>query len=63
MPKPSGSPDQRVDVPNPIPVYVTYFTVAPSADGVTFRPDRYNRDAPLLSRVKLTPDKIADASQ
>ena len=63
MPKPNGSPDQRVDVPNPIPVYVTYFTVAPSADGVTFRPDRYNRDAPLLSRVKLTPDKIADASQ
>lgn len=62
MPKASGSADQRVDVPDPIPVYITYFTVAPSTDGVTFRPDRYNRDAPLLSRVKLTPDNVADAS-
>ena len=63
MPHATGQPDQHVDVPDPIPVYVTYFTVAPSADGVTFRPDRYHRDATLLSRVKLTPDKVADATR
>lgn len=62
MPQASGQADERVDVPKPVPVYVTYFTVAPSADGVVFRPDRYNRDAPLLARVKLKSDSIADAA-
>ena len=55
-PKPDGQPDERVDVPDPVPVYITYFTVAPSADGVTFRPDRYNRDEKLLARVILDGD-------
>jgi murein L,D-transpeptidase YcbB/YkuD len=52
-PVPSGQPDERVDVPNPVPVYITYFTVAPTRDGVAFRPDRYDRDEKLLARVKL----------
>jgi murein L,D-transpeptidase YcbB/YkuD len=52
-PVPSGEPEERVDVPNPVPVYITYFTVAPSADGVVFRTDHYGRDAKLLARVKL----------
>ena len=56
MPKADGGADERVDVPDPVPVYLTYFTVAPSADGVTFRPDRYNRDEKLLARVKLDSD-------
>ena len=47
---------ERVDVPDPVPVYLTYFTVAPSPDGVVFRPDRYNRDQKLLARVKLDAD-------
>jgi murein L,D-transpeptidase YcbB/YkuD len=55
-PKPDGTPDERVDVPDPVPVYITYFTVAPSADGVTFRPDLYNRDENLLARVILDGD-------
>ncbi len=53
MPQPSGEPDERVDVPDPVPIYITYFTVAPSAEGVEFRPDRYGRDAKLLARVQL----------
>ena len=53
VPKPSGAPDERVDVPDPVPVYITYFTVAPTKDGVAFRPDRYDRDEKLLARVKL----------
>jgi murein L,D-transpeptidase YcbB/YkuD len=61
-PTPSGQPDERVDVPNPVPVYITYFTVAPGgADGVTFRPDRYNRDEKLLARVKLEGDAVLAA--
>lgn len=49
----SGEPEERVDVPDPVPVYITYFTVAPAKDGVAFRPDRYDRDEKLLARVKL----------
>ncbi|HET9810834.1 MAG TPA: L,D-transpeptidase family protein [Sphingomicrobium sp.] len=52
-PEPSGQADERVDVPDPVPVYISYFTAAPTADGIAFRPDRYNRDDKLLARVKL----------
>jgi murein L,D-transpeptidase YcbB/YkuD len=31
-------------------VYITYLTVAPTADGVTFRADPYGRDAHLMER-------------
>ena len=56
----NGEPEERVDVPDPVPVYITYFTVAPTKDGVAFRPDRYNRDEKLLARVKL--DGVESAS-
>lgn len=64
-PKISGAPDERVDVPDPVPVYITYFTAAPTADGVAFRPDRYNRDEKLLARVKLDeqPQPVSVASR
>ncbi len=55
-PKASGSADERVDLPDPVPVYMTYLTAEPGADGVAFRTDHYNRDAPLLARVKLPQD-------
>lgn len=58
--EPSGAAEERVDVPDPVPVYITYFTAAPTRDGVAFRPDRYNRDEKLLARVKL--DDVATAS-
>jgi murein L,D-transpeptidase YcbB/YkuD len=62
-PKPSGQADERVDVPDPVPVYITYFTVAPGQNGVTFRTDRYDRDEKLLARVKLDDDKVNVAAQ
>jgi murein L,D-transpeptidase YcbB/YkuD len=62
-PKPDGTPDERVDVPDPVPVYMTYFTVAPTGDGVTFRPDRYNRDEKLLARVILEGDTQTASAQ
>lgn len=37
-----------IDLPKPIPVYVTYFTAAPGPDGtVAIRPDIYRRDGRL----------------
>jgi murein L,D-transpeptidase YcbB/YkuD len=46
-----------------VPVYITYFTAAPSGDGVVFRPDRYGRDEKLLARVILDADNQQVAAQ
>lgn len=53
MPEPSD-PDreERVPLHEPVPVYITYLTAAPGADGeVEFRPDRYDRDRPVMARM------------
>lgn len=66
VPVASGEPDQRVDLPRPIPVYMTYFTAVPAGGGIVFRTDFYGRDEPLLARVKLegatNPVRSADES-
>lgn len=40
----SNKPEQHVPLPQPVPVYLTYLTAVPSADGVRFLPDYYDRD-------------------
>jgi murein L,D-transpeptidase YcbB/YkuD len=49
----SSDPEQRVNLPEPVPVYITYMTAAPSEQGrgIVFRQDVYGRDAPLLARL------------
>jgi murein L,D-transpeptidase YcbB/YkuD len=42
--------EDEVDLPKPVPVYMTYLTVQPSADGVRFLEDHYGRDAHLMER-------------
>ena len=42
--------EEEVDLPKPVPVYMTYLTAAPTGDGVTFRSDPYGRDAHLMER-------------
>jgi len=42
---PKGPPDQRIDLPRPVPVYIVYLTAQPAADGVRKLPDIYHRDA------------------
>ncbi|MGQ0590147.1 MAG: L,D-transpeptidase family protein [Sphingosinicella sp.] len=44
VPRPSGAPEQRVDLPEPVPVYIAYFTALPSRGGVVFVGDPYRRD-------------------
>jgi murein L,D-transpeptidase YcbB/YkuD len=44
-PRPSGGAEQRVDLPEPVPVYLAYFTALPSRGGIVFQPDVYRRDA------------------
>jgi murein L,D-transpeptidase YcbB/YkuD len=42
--------EEEVDLPKPIPVYMTYLTAQPTANGVQFMPDHYGRDAHLMER-------------
>ena len=42
--------EEEVDLPRQIPVYMTYLTVQPTADGVQFLEDHYGRDAHLMER-------------
>jgi len=52
MPR-ATSPDaeQRVDLKQPIPVYITYLTAGITPDGkLAFAPDTYGRDGQLLAR-------------
>lgn len=49
-PKPrTGEPEERVDIADPMPVYITYLTVYPRSE-VVFRNDPYGRDAPVMMR-------------
>jgi murein L,D-transpeptidase YcbB/YkuD len=49
QPRDPDRPD-RVDLPDPVPVYVTYLTVAASPQGIVFRPDPYRRDPAVIAR-------------
>ena len=51
-PRPAGpAPEQRVDLPAPVPVYITYLTVLPDpARGVAMQRDVYARDGRRTSR-------------
>ena len=42
--------EEEVDLPTPTPVYMTYLTAQPTADGIQFMPDHYGRDAHLMER-------------
>lgn len=45
LPRAGKAPEQRIDLPEPVPVYITYLTAAPDAKGaIAFRADPYDRD-------------------
>ncbi len=51
-PRPRGNaPEQRVDLAEPVPVYLTYMTAAPEPSGVAIRPDVYGRDRQQLASL------------
>jgi len=49
-----GAPDQRANLPRPVPVYILYLTAQPGRNGISFPPDIYNRDAALKSALGLS---------
>jgi murein L,D-transpeptidase YcbB/YkuD len=49
----SKTPERRVDLPEPVPVYITYLTAAVEGDGLVFRPDVYGRDGARSGRREV----------
>lgn len=47
---PDAAREHRVDLPKPVPVYITYLTVGVDRGTLAFRPDPYDRDRPVLAR-------------
>lgn len=48
LPKTAGAkaaPEQRLDLPTLVPVYITYLTAMPTERGIAFRNDVYGRDS------------------
>ena len=51
MPQESSQPEQYLPLPRPVPIYLTYLTVAATPNGVTFRPDPYGFDALAMPQM------------
>ena len=47
----SDQPELRVDLDEPVPVYVTYQTVEPTPEGIVFRSDSYGLDRQMLASL------------
>lgn len=51
----SGQPELRVDLPEPVPVYITYLTMVPSGSDLATYPDVYGRDRQQLVSLGAQP--------
>lgn len=47
----SSKPEQHVPVPEPVAVYLMYFTASPVDEGVKYTADTYGRDRPALQHL------------
>lgn len=50
---PSADPEQRVELPEPVPVYITYLTAAPEGARIAYRPDVYHRDNAQMAELGI----------
>jgi murein L,D-transpeptidase YcbB/YkuD len=51
VPRPGSQVEQNFPLSKPVPVYMTYLTVAPGPYGITFRPDPYGFDALAMPQM------------
>lgn len=57
----ASQPEQVFNLPRPVPVYMTYLTVAGGPNGVTFRPDPYGFDALAMPQMFGPAQQLASA--
>jgi len=62
MPRATSSREQEFQLPRPVPVYMTYLTVEPTANGVVFRPDVYGFDAQAMPQMFGGSSQVASAT-
>jgi len=63
VPQAGSGVEQTVNLPRPVPVYMTYLTVAADrANGVIFRPDPYGFDALAMPQMFSTSSQLASAT-
>jgi murein L,D-transpeptidase YcbB/YkuD len=53
LPTPAGEPEERVDLQQPVPIYITYLTVRPGEGGLAMGADPYGLDATGRSMLAL----------
>ena len=46
-----AKPEQKVPLPEPVPVYITYLTAMPQGGTIAFHDDPYGRDGVQLAAV------------
>ena len=51
VPQAASAREENFELPEPVPIYMTYLTVAPSGNGVVFRPDLYGLDALAMPQM------------
>jgi len=59
VPQGTTGREQVFELPRPVPIYMTYLTVAPSQNGVIFRPDPYGFDALAMPQM-FGPGQVAE---
>jgi murein L,D-transpeptidase YcbB/YkuD len=62
VPQAASGVEQKVDLPRPVPIYMTYLTVERSGPGVVFRPDPYGFDALAMPQMFGTATRVASAT-
>ena len=60
-PVPNGPLEQVFQLPRPVPIYLTYLTVAAGPNGVTFRPDPYGLDTLAMPQMFGGQAQVASA--
>jgi murein L,D-transpeptidase YcbB/YkuD len=63
LPAGDGTPEQQIDLPSPVPVYITYLTVLPTGDGVVFLSDAYRRDPGAPREAASAPRRAIPATR
>lgn len=55
LPRQLRTPEQRLELAEPVPVYITYLTAMPENGRIAFREDTYGRDAEAHSKRSARP--------
>lgn len=62
VPPPALASEQTIELPRPVPIYLTYLTVGSSGNGVVFRPDPYGLDELAMPQMFASSSTIASAA-